>query len=69
MHYIIIAEVIVDKKSFLFSCLHRSRGQTHGEFKEFCNDLNLLLSHVNDVNGTSSVIIKILMPNRLSGVA
>ena len=30
--------------------------QTQDEFEEFCNDLNLLLSNVNDANATLSVI-------------
>ena len=34
----------------------RSPSQTQDEFEEFCNDLNLLLSNVNDVNATLSVI-------------
>ena len=39
-----------------FSCLYRSPSQTQHEFEEFCNDLNLILSHVNYVNTTLSVI-------------
>ena len=45
----------MDKKSF-FSCLHRSSSQTQDEFEEFCDDLNLLLFNVNDVNATLSLI-------------
>ena len=44
------------QKKFFFSCLYRSPSQTQDEFEEFCNDLNLLLSNVNDVNATLSVI-------------
>ena len=40
----------------LFSYLYRSPRQTQDEFEEVCNDLNLLLSNVNDVNATFSVI-------------
>ena len=36
--------------------MYRSPSQTQDEFEEFCNDLNLLLSNVNDVNVTLSVI-------------
>ena len=36
--------------------MYRSPSQTQDEFEEFCNDLNLLLSNVNDVNATLSVI-------------
>ena len=34
----------------------RSPSQTQDEFEEFCNDLNLLLSNVNYVSATLSVI-------------
>ena len=36
--------------------MYRSPSQTQDEFEEFCNDLKLLLSSVNDVNATLSVI-------------
>ena len=52
----LITEIRVHKKMFFFSCLHKSPSQTQNEFEEFCNDLNLLLSNVNDVNTTLSVI-------------
>ena len=44
----------MDKKALFFSCLHRSPSQTQDEVEEFCNDLNLLLSNVNDVNANLS---------------
>ena len=50
-----VTEIIVDKKVF-FSCLYRSPSQTKEEFREFCADLNLLLSNVNDLNIPLSVI-------------
>ena len=36
--------------------INRSPSQTQDEFEEFCNDLKLLLSNVNDANATLSVI-------------
>ena len=36
--------------------MYRSPSQSQDEFEEFCNDLNLLLSNINDVNTTLSVI-------------
>ena len=36
--------------------MYRSPNQTQDEFGEFCNDLNLILSNVNDVSATLSVI-------------
>ena len=50
----LFAEIIVDKKSY-FLCLYRSPSQTQDELEEFCNDLNSLLSNVNDVNVSLSV--------------
>ena len=47
----------MDKKKAFYSCLYRLPSQTQDEFEEFCNDLNLLSSNVNDVNVTLSVII------------
>ena len=52
----LVTEIRVDKKKFFFSCLYRSPSQTQDEFEEFCNDLNLISSSVNDVNATLSVI-------------
>ena len=52
----LVTEIRVDKKKFFFSCMYRSPSQTQDEFEEFCNDLNLLLSNVNDVNANFSVI-------------
>ena len=52
----LVAEIRVDKKRFFLYCMYRSRSQTQDEFEEFCNDLNLLLSNVNDVNAILPVI-------------
>ena len=43
-------------KKLFFSCLYISRSQTKEEFEEFCTDLNLLLSNINDLNISLSVI-------------
>ena len=51
----LVTEIIVDKQG-LFSGCYRSPSQTQDEFEEFCNDLNLLLSNVTDVNAILSVI-------------
>ena len=52
----LVMEIIVGKKKFFFSYLHRSPSKTKEEFEEFYTDLNLLLSNVNDLNIPLSVI-------------
>ena len=52
----LVMEIIVGKKIFFFSYLHRSPSKTKEEFEEFYTDLNLLLSNVNDLNIPLSVI-------------
>ena len=52
----LVMEIIVGKKKLFFSYLHRSPSKTKEEFEEFCTDLNLLLSNVNDLNIPLSVI-------------
>ena len=47
-------EIRLDKEKFFFSCMYRSQSQTQDEFEEFCNDLNWLLSNVNDAPATLS---------------
>ena len=46
----------VNKKIFLFVFVFFATIQTQDEFAEFCNNLNLLLSNVNDANATLFVI-------------
>ena len=50
----LVKEIIVGKKKVIFLCLYRSPSKTK-EFEEFCTDLNLLLSNINDLNIPLSV--------------
>ena len=47
----LVTEIIVNKRFLLYRLPNQAR-----EFEEFCNDLNQLLSHVNNVNVTLSVM-------------
>ena len=38
-----------------FTCLYRSPSQTSHATEDFCTDLNLLLSNINDLNPENSV--------------
>ena len=51
----LVTEVLMDKNIF-FSCVCILPVQAQYEFEEFFKDLTLLLSNVNDVNVTLSVI-------------
>ena len=51
----LVKKIIVGKKVF-FSCVYRSPSQAKDKFEEFCTDLNLLLSNVNDLNIPLSLI-------------
>ena len=46
----------IGKKKCFFPCLYRSPSQTSDEFEDFCIDLNLFLSNINDLNPACSVI-------------
>ena len=46
----------LEKKKCFLTCLYRFPSQTSEEFKDFCTDLNLFLSNINDLNPACSVI-------------
>ena len=46
----------IGKKKCFLTCLYRSPRQTSDEFEDFCTDLNLFLSNINDLNPACSVI-------------
>ena len=52
----VVTKVMVDKTKLFFSCLYRLPNQTKEEFEEFCTDLSLLLSNVNNLNNPLSVM-------------
>ena len=56
LHECLVTEMRIGKKKCFFTCLYRSPSQTSDEFEDFCTDLNLLLSNINDLNSACSVI-------------
>ena len=56
MHEYLVNELRIGKKKCFFTCLCRSPSQTSEEFEDFCTDLNLFLSNINDLNPAYSVI-------------
>ena len=49
-------EMRIGKKKCFFTYLYQSPSQTSEQFEDFCTDLNLFLSNVNDFNPACSVI-------------
>ena len=49
-------ELRIVKKKCFFTVLYRSPSQTFNELEDFCTDLNVFLSNVNDLNPACSVI-------------
>ena len=56
LHECMVTEMRIGKNKCFFTCLYRSPSQTSDEFEDFCTDLNLFLSNINDLNPTCSVI-------------
>ena len=52
----LVTELRIGKKKRFFTCLYRSLSKTSEEFEDFCKDLNLFLSNINDLNPACSVI-------------
>ena len=56
LHECLVTEMRIGKKKCFFTCLYRSPSQASDEFEDFCTDLNLFLSNINDLNPACSVI-------------
>ena len=56
LHECLVPELRIGKKKCFFTCLYRSSSQTSEEFEDFCTDLNLFLSNINDLNPAFSAI-------------
>ena len=52
----LVTELRIGKKKSFFTCLFRSLCQKSEEFEDFCIDLNLFLSNINDLNPACSFI-------------
>ena len=50
LHECLVTELRIGKKNVsLHACLYRSPSETSEEFEDFCRDLNLFLSNINDL--------------------
>ena len=56
MHQCLVTELRIGKKKCFFTCLYRSPTQTSNESEDFCTDLTLFLSNINDHNPACCVI-------------
>ena len=56
LHECLVTQLRIAEKKYFFTCLYRSPSQTSDEFEDFCTELNLFLSQINDLNSASSTI-------------
>ena len=52
-----MTEISVENKTCFFICFYRSPSQSHDEFKNFCSELNLLLTNINNNQLACSILI------------
>ena len=64
----IVTEINVNNDKCFFTCLYRSPSQSHDELERFCANFDLLLSNINDLYPTCSIVLVILMQNAQNGV-
>ena len=53
----IVTDINVNNEKRFFTCLYRSPSQTHDELECFCASFDLLLSNINDLHPTSSIVL------------
>ena len=53
----IVAEINVNNEKCFFTCLYRSPSQNHDELERFCDNFGLLLSNINDLHPTCSIVL------------
>ena len=46
-----------DNEKCFFTCLYRSPNQYHKELENFSSNLDILLSNINDIDTTCSILI------------
>ena len=56
LHECLVTEMRIGKKKCFLTCLYRSPNQISNEFEDFCKDLNLFLSNINDLNPACSIM-------------
>ena len=52
-----VTEINVNNKKCFFTCLCRSPSQSHDELERFCTNFDLLLSNINNLHPTCSVVL------------
>ena len=57
MQEAIVTEISVENEACFFTCFYRSPSQSHDEFENFCSELNLLLTNINNNETACSVLI------------
>ena len=53
----LVTVIRMGKKKCFFTCLYRSPSQSPDKFDTFCSNFYLLLSHINDLSPTFSIVI------------
>ena len=57
MQEAIVTEISVKNETCFFTCFCRSPSQSHDEFGNFCSELNLLLTSINNNQPACSILI------------
>ena len=52
-----MTEISVKNETCFFTCFYRSPSQSHDEFENFCSELNLLLTNINNNQPACSVLL------------
>ena len=53
----IVTEINVNNEKCFITCLYRSPSQSHDELERFCVNFDLLLSNINDLHPTCSIVL------------
>ena len=53
----IVTEINVNNEKCFITCLYRSPSQSHDELERFCANFDLLLSNINDLHPTCSIVL------------
>ena len=53
----LVTEINVNNEKCFFTCLYRSPSQNHDELEHFCTNFDLLLSNINNLYPTCSIVL------------
>ena len=56
MQEAIVTEISVENETCFFTCFYRSPSQSHDELENFCSELNLLLTNINNNQPACSIL-------------